>query len=446
MVVTARDLAGQPLPHASVSAALHISKRVVTYHLGTTNWLGKSRFSFLPPQGVSKAQVAVAVTIRRGLLTIPVFTRFAIGQPLARRFGPLLVSMHALPNPAIAPDPVYLFVSAHIPGGHVASGARVAATVSFPGGSLKVYGKTNAAGLATLRLDTAEVRTPGPIQVTAVASWESRQGHAGTTFALAAPTATIAPTPTATDLPTLPPAATATPVPAPTPTVTPVPTDTPAPLAQIAPTPTPTTAPTYTPTVVPTDTPVPTNTPVPTATTIPTPTPTNTPVPTQYYAPTNTPVPVSTAGCPGSQTACIDAMLNIINNDRAQYGVAALSLNMTQSTGTGSCVGSYGHSVAMEESGSIWHQNSAYPQASWPANVCVSYSALGENVGYQMTGNELQDLQDIDNMMMSEQHDATYCQEYDNHACNILSNKYRQVGIGIYNYNGTTWLTEDFIG
>lgn len=440
MVVTARDLGGQPLPHASVIAALHIGKRIVTYHLAKTNWLGKSRLNFAPPRGVAKAQVGVAITIRRGFLTIPVYSRFAIGQPLARAFGPLLVSMHALPDPAITSAPVYLFVSAHIPGGRVASDARVAATVTFIGGSLKVYGKTNATGLATILLDTAKVRMPGAIHVTAIATWQSRQGRAGTTFALAAPTATIPPTPTPTDPPILSPAATATPVP--TPTLTPA--NTPAPLVQTAPTPTPTAIPTYTPTAVPTDTPVPTSAPLPTATATPTPAPTNTPAPVYYSpAPTNTPVPVSTAGCPGSQNACIDAMLNIINNDRAQYGVAALSLNMTQSTGTGSCVGSYGHSVAMEESGSIWHQNTAYPQASWPNNVCVSYSALAENVGYQMTGNELQDLQDIDNMMMSEPY-SPGCSG--NHACNILNPTYRQVGIGIYNYNGTTWLTEDFIG
>ncbi len=48
--------------------------------------------------------------------------------------------------------------------------------------------------------------------------------------------------------------------------------------------------------------------------------------------------------------------------------------------------------------------------------------------------------------MMNEQHDPTFCQTYDNHACNILSTKYAAIGIGIYHApSGSTWLTEDFI-
>lgn len=137
-------------------------------------------------------------------------------------------------------------------------------------------------------------------------------------------------------------------------------------------------------------------------------------------------------------------MLTIINTDRSQNGLPAYSLNTTQTNGTSSCVGSYGHSTAMEQSGTIWHTNSSYPQASFPTDICVSYTAAGENVGEAGTGNELTDLQTLDSQMMSEPHDTTTCATTVNHACNILSSTYKYVGIGIYYYNNQTWLTEDF--
>jgi uncharacterized protein YkwD len=111
---------------------------------------------------------------------------------------------------------------------------------------------------------------------------------------------------------------------------------------------------------------------------------------------------------------------------------------MTQTTGTATCVGSYGHSVHMAQEGYISHDQ-------WPADICVPTFGSAENVGYDYSGNEQQDLQMINNEMMNEQHDRAYCQVYDNHACNIINPAYTSVGIGVYNSNGTTWLTEDFI-
>ncbi len=82
----------------------------------------------------------------------------------------------------------------------------------------------------------------------------------------------------------------------------------------------------------------------------------------------------------------------------------------------------------------------------FPADVCVRWSTVGENVGENYSGNELTDLETMHREMMSETHTAAYCKAYDNHACNILNTNYVQVGIGIYVANGTTWLTEDFTG
>lgn len=139
-------------------------------------------------------------------------------------------------------------------------------------------------------------------------------------------------------------------------------------------------------------------------------------------------------------------MLDILNSTRAQYGLGPLSLDLTQSNGTATCAGSLGHSEAMQQSGSIWHVNPNYPQASFPNNFCVRYYSAGENVGMMSSGNEMNDLIGINNLMMNEPHDPSYCATYVNHACTIISTKYSRVGIGIVYINGTTWLTEDFIG
>jgi kumamolisin len=163
-------------------------------------------------------------------------------------------------------------------------------------------------------------------------------------------------------------------------------------------------------------------------------TPTPTPTPTSTPNPTNTPVSTS---CPGSQSGCIQAMFTILNNDRAGAGVAPLTLNSTQTNGTGSCVGSYGHSVHMASVGAISHDQ-------FPGDICIAYSTAGENVGEASYGNELTDLQQLDQSMMSEPHDATTCSTTGNHACNIINPAFHQVGIGIYNVNNQTWLTEDF--
>jgi uncharacterized protein YkwD len=164
--------------------------------------------------------------------------------------------------------------------------------------------------------------------------------------------------------------------------------------------------------------------------------PTATPSPTPL--PTSTPTPTSTSTtCPGSQSGCITAMLNILNSDRAGAGVAPLTLNTTETNGTGTCVGSYGHSVHMASLGAIGHDQ-------FPADICIPYSMAGENVGQASYGNELTDLQQLDQSMMSEPHDPTTCSTTGNHACNTINPGYHQVGIGIYYINNQTWLTEDF--
>ena len=73
------------------------------------------------------------------------------------------------------------------------------------------------------------------------------------------------------------------------------------------------------------------------------------------------------------------------------------------------------------------------------------YRPAAENVGQFSSGNELTDLQQINNLMMSEPHDSATCASQINHACSLLTTTFQSVGIGIYVSSGRTWLTEDFL-
>jgi hypothetical protein len=171
-------------------------------------------------------------------------------------------------------------------------------------------------------------------------------------------------------------------------------------------------------------------------------------VPAQALA-AATPVATTTATAPSecSGTAsCATFLLGMLNQHRMRHHLPVLQLASLQSRGVSGCPGSYGHSVAMAETGGIWHTNSRFPRQSFPHNVCVRYVYSGENVGEAFTGDEAQDLQVLDHMMMQEPHSARACTSMVNHACNILDSHFRSVGIGLYERGGTTWLTEDFIG
>ena len=138
------------------------------------------------------------------------------------------------------------------------------------------------------------------------------------------------------------------------------------------------------------------------------------------------------------------SLLRIINRDRLRYGRPRLHLTSAQSLGNASCVGSYGHAEAMARSGAIWHVSARFRRASFPNSICVHFLHAGENVGESSDGNPMLDLRTLDTLMMAEPHGTTVCAATVNHACNLLNPKFRQVGIGVYSSNGTTWLTEDF--
>jgi uncharacterized protein YkwD len=148
--------------------------------------------------------------------------------------------------------------------------------------------------------------------------------------------------------------------------------------------------------------------------------------------------------CSGAISECTTAMLKILNADRTQYGLPKLTLKPSQSVGKASCVGSYGHSLAMAKSGAIWHINAKFPRASFPNSICVHFMHAGENVGESASGNADGDMKTLDSMMMAEPHSKSACASTVNHACNILNPQFHQVGIGVYYANGAAWLTEDF--
>lgn len=173
-------------------------------------------------------------------------------------------------------------------------------------------------------------------------------------------------------------------------------------------------------------------------------------VPTQALAasppplpPTGTPTPASQCS---SRQSCTALLLARINQHRERHHLTPLQLAPAQSHGAANCPGSYGHSVAMAATGGIWHTNGHYPHQSFPHNICVRYVYTGENVGEAFSGNEAKDIVVLDRMMMQEPHSATVCASTVNHACNILDKDFHSIGIGLYEQNGATWLTEDFIG
>ena len=165
-----------------------------------------------------------------------------------------------------------------------------------------------------------------------------------------------------------------------------------------------------------------------------------------FGEPITLPVPrLTSSGCPDTQDGCIQALLDLINASRAANNVGPVTLSLTQTRGTNSCVGAYGHSVAMSDTLTIWNTHQGYDAASFPNDVCLHNPSPGENIGYEVTGNELTDLRTIHADMMQPAHDATTCAGAGNSACNILAPDFNQVGIGIYEHDGGTYVTEDFL-
>jgi Cysteine-rich secretory protein family len=130
-------------------------------------------------------------------------------------------------------------------------------------------------------------------------------------------------------------------------------------------------------------------------------------------------------------------LLRVINRDREGFHAPPLLLDLSQSM----C--SLQHSRHMARMGSISHDQ-------FPSDLCTVHVAAAENVG-MASGEPLEALLTLHHMMMSEGAcPRPSCpgveREVHGHYVNLINRAYRRVGIGIYTTNGTTWLTEDFVG
>lgn len=143
-----------------------------------------------------------------------------------------------------------------------------------------------------------------------------------------------------------------------------------------------------------------------------------------------TDVPVPSSNPPTSADAYQQQLLNLINGSRAGAGLPPYTFSAVQSAGTANCVGSYGHSVHMEQVGQISHDQ-------FPQDICIPWSAAGENVG-EASGSESTAIQVLHQQMMSEGPSGGHYQ-------NIMSTTFTTIGIGLYYSGGTLWLTEDFV-
>jgi hypothetical protein len=84
----------------------------------------------------------------------------------------------------------------------------------------------------------------------------------------------------------------------------------------------------------------------------------------------------------------------------------------------------------MQQVGQISHDQ-------FPQDMCISWSAAGENVG-ESSGSESQEIQPLYRRMMNEGPAGGHYQ-------NTMRNQFTTIGIGLYYINGVLWLIEDFV-
>ena len=205
---------------------------------------------------------------------------------------------------------------------------------------------------------------------------------------------------------------------------------------------------TQAPTETPEVTEAPASTQMPQATTVPAPTelpqataeptkapqPTNTPAPTKAPQTTNTPNPTKTPQATAAPTAAPDIsnpqssyayeVVTLVNQERAKYGLSALSVDETLMKAA--------QKRAIETVTSFSHTR---PNGSKFSTVLseygVSYRTSGENIAYgQKTP------QDV----------VTAWMNSSGHRANILNSSYTKIGVGCYKSGSTYYWSQLFIG
>jgi uncharacterized protein YkwD len=162
-----------------------------------------------------------------------------------------------------------------------------------------------------------------------------------------------------------------------------------------------------------------------------------------YLTPTPSPTPTqsgSSSSCPpvaGQEDADLEAqLLNLVNQARANAGVAALSVDPLI----------HGEALQHSRDMTCYGMSHYVPPGTTPATrmaaAGVSFTWHGENIGWSGQGTALQKMLWLFNGMMAE------TPPNDGHRQNILSPHFTRTGIGIYIENASQrlWLTEDFAG
>jgi hypothetical protein len=112
-------------------------------------------------------------------------------------------------------------------------------------------------------------------------------------------------------------------------------------------------------------------------------------------------------------------LVDLINAERIQHGIAPLSYSSLLANGTTTCIGAIGHATHMaNDLHTIAHDQ-------FPADVCAGYD-VGENVGVSAYGSLYADAMQIHNGMAAEPW-SMGCQG--NHHCDWMDPNHTHVGI-----------------
>lgn len=138
--------------------------------------------------------------------------------------------------------------------------------------------------------------------------------------------------------------------------------------------------------------------------------------------PTSTPLPVYPTAVPTAVPTSVPTdtqhqILDLINNDRAQYGRPALTLIADATTQQ--------HAVDMASIGTLFHQSAQFPNESFPYPYDNIFG--GENAGAG-------DITQVNTGMMAElgnPPNPAMCATVISHACNIINPAFTKVAIGV---------------
>jgi uncharacterized protein YkwD len=128
------------------------------------------------------------------------------------------------------------------------------------------------------------------------------------------------------------------------------------------------------------------------------------------------------------------AILDMLNGERADHGLAPLTMN------TRLIVSAHGHNLAMARANTMSHQLPGEPYFADRIEAAgYDYDWAGENVGWN-SDTSLDGVKALETMMYNEK------PPNDGHRQNILSPHFTNVGIDVYfdKVNHKVWLTQDF--